>query len=171
MNETPANPTPPELPTAAATTTNTTLREAVAPTPNLPMGIVAGSVAALIGAILWAVVTDVTKYQIGWMAVGVGVLVGFAVRKFGRGSTPTFSLIGASLALIGCLLGNLLAVIGLVAIEQNVGFFDALRELSARSAVDVLTGTFAPMDLLFYGIAVYEGFKLSIVKEAPTQTA
>ncbi|MFZ5951772.1 MAG: hypothetical protein ACOYXC_13765, partial [Candidatus Rifleibacteriota bacterium] len=52
---------------------------------NLVMGSAAGLVAALISAVIWAVVTYATNYQIGWMAIGVGVFVGLAVRQFGKG--------------------------------------------------------------------------------------
>lgn len=52
---------------------------------NLPAAIAAGVVAALIAAAVWATITVVTQFQIGWMAVGAGFLVGHAVRHFGRG--------------------------------------------------------------------------------------
>ena len=39
---------------------------------NMMAGAVSGTVAAFAGAGFWALVTVVTEYQIGWMAVGVG---------------------------------------------------------------------------------------------------
>ena len=39
--------------------------------------IVGGLLATLISAIIWAVVTVATQYQIGYMAIGVGLFVGF----------------------------------------------------------------------------------------------
>src|SRR5690348_8928868 len=68
--------------------------------------IVGGLSAALLSAVLWAVITVATKYQIGYMAVGVGLLVGFAVRLFGAGVDQYFGIIGAFFSLLGCLLGN-----------------------------------------------------------------
>jgi hypothetical protein len=38
---------------------------------NLVLAALAGGVAALLGACIWAAVTVTTNYQIGWMAVGV----------------------------------------------------------------------------------------------------
>src|SRR5260221_13726610 len=58
-------------------------------------GIGGGFISAIIGAVIWAAVTVATGYQIGWMAVGVGFLVGVAVRKYGKGLTPMFGVIGA----------------------------------------------------------------------------
>jgi len=39
---------------------------------NLSLGVGGGIAAAVVGAIIWAIITVVTGYQIGWMAVGVG---------------------------------------------------------------------------------------------------
>ena len=38
---------------------------------NLPVALLAGAVAAAMGAALWALVTVFTGTQIGWMAVGI----------------------------------------------------------------------------------------------------
>jgi hypothetical protein len=128
---------------------------------NLGIGILAGSVAAIAGAGLWAVVTVMTEYQIGWMAVGVGVLVGLSLRKFGKGIDKTFGIAGAGLALLGCVLGNLLAVCGFVSVQEAIPFLQVLGRLTPAAAVELLKVTFSPIDLLFYGIAVYEGYKLA----------
>jgi len=125
-------------------------------------GIVAGLVAALAGAALWAVITVTTNYQIGWMAVGIGYLVGLAVRKFGRGETKVFGVAGALIALLGCLLGNALSIIGFVSQQENIGFFTILVGLNYGIMPQVMIESFNPMDALFYGLALYEGFKFSI---------
>ena len=52
---------------------------------NLFIGALAGLAAAMLGAGVWAAVTVLTEYQIGWMAVGIGVLVGFSMRFAGIG--------------------------------------------------------------------------------------
>lgn len=130
---------------------------------NLPLAMIAGFVAALIGAALWAAVTVATKYQIGWLAVGVGFLVGIAVRKAGRGLTKPFGIVGAICALFGCALGNLLSVCGFLATEESMPFVQVLFSVLVhpRIAAEIMVATFSPMDLLFYGIAIYEGYKFS----------
>ena len=55
--------------------------------PNLLMGLIGGAIAMLVGAIVWGAVTYFTEYQIGWMAIGVGFLVGLAI-KFSDGGKP-----------------------------------------------------------------------------------
>lgn len=136
---------------------------------NLPMAIIGGLVASLIGAAIWAGITVATKYQIGWLAVGVGFIVGYAVNALGKGVTPLFGYIGAAFALFGCLLGNLLSTCGFVAIEEALPFFQVVFRLLSQpsSVVEVMKLTFSPMDLLFYGIALYEGYKFSFKAIAP----
>jgi hypothetical protein len=129
---------------------------------NLGVGLLAGAAAATVGAGIWAAVTVITNYQIGWMAVGVGFLVGYAVRVFGKGLDLPFRIMGAVLSLLGCLAGNLLTVCVLVARQQDLSLGAVLSGLDPGTAIQFLKVTFSPMDLLFYGIAVYEGYQFSI---------
>src|SRR5579859_3907682 len=85
--------------------------------PNLAGALLGGLAAALAGAIIWAVITVSLKFQIGFMAVGVGFLVAWAVRTLGKGRDVTYGIIGGSFALIGCLLGNLLSACGFIAVQ------------------------------------------------------
>ncbi len=130
---------------------------------NLPMGIVGGVVAALIGAAVWAGITVMTEYQIGWMAIGVGLLAGYAVRLLGKGISSKFGIVGVVCALLGCVLGNLFSACGFLAIEESVPFFDIVIEVLTNPGlgIDLLAWMFSPMDILFYAIAGYEGYKLS----------
>ncbi len=129
---------------------------------SLPMGALAGAAAALVGAGAWAAMTTLAHFQIGWMAVGVGFLVGFAVRAFGKGLDRTFGVVGATMALLGCALGNLLAVCGMIAASRDLSFLAVLSRLTPAIVRDLMVASFQPMDVLFYGIAVYEGYRLSI---------
>ncbi|MGE3802062.1 MAG: hypothetical protein AB7H80_13655 [Candidatus Kapaibacterium sp.] len=113
---------------------------------NLPRGVLFGVGAALVGAGLWAAITISTGYQIGFMAIGVGLLVGFAVRKGGQGIEQIFGIVGASLAFLGCLLGNVFTAL-------NFGW-PLNSELFSWMFSDF-------MDFLFYGLAIYEGYKFS----------
>src|SRR5262247_16655 len=96
---------------------------------NLPAGALAGLAAALLGAAIWAGITYATHFQIGWMAVGVGFLVGIAVRSVGKGIDSVFGIVGAAFSLLGCAVGNLLAVCGVIARQENVAFMDVLAGL------------------------------------------
>ncbi len=129
---------------------------------NLPMGIAGGAAAAVVGAVVWALVTVSTGYQIGWMAVGVGFLVGYSVRFLGKGLDNIFAIAGGALALVGCLLGNFFSLVGFAAKSEGVDVFGILGSIDYSLVPSIMMESFSPMDLLFYGIAAYEGYKFSI---------
>lgn len=95
------------------------------------------------------------------MAVGIGFLVGFSVRFFGKGFDQKFGFVGAIFSLLGCLLGNLFTTVIFASIDLNETFFTMLFSLNLSNIIDIFEQTFSPMDLLFYGIAIYEGYKFS----------
>jgi hypothetical protein len=130
---------------------------------NLPMAIVFGLLASIISAGLWATITVVTGYQIGYMAIAVGFLVGYTVKFAGRGNQLTFGIIGAVLSLFGCVLGNYFSMVGFSAQELGTGYFSTLLRIPPGLIFDAMTSNFSPMDLVFYGLAVYEGFKFSLL--------
>ena len=140
---------------------------------NLSAALLAGLAAALAGAVLWAVITVQSKMQIGFMAIGVGFLVGWAVRRFGRGQEPVYAVLGGGCALLGCLLGNLLSACAFLAAAEGKNIFDVFAPVlgNARMVSRLMQATFDPMDLLFYAIAVYEGFKLARRAPAPAPAA
>jgi hypothetical protein len=127
---------------------------------NLLMGLIGGVIAMLGGAILWGAVTYFTGYQIGWIAIGVGFLVGVAIRFFGKGKSLIYGVAGAILALIGCILGNLIFYAGIIAREESVSFLRILFLLlvTPAAAIETFTAAFEFMDILFYIIAAYVGF-------------
>lgn len=132
--------------------------------PNLLMGLIGGGIAMLVSAIVWGAITYLTEYQIGWMAIGVGFLVGVAIRFFGKGKTLAFGISGAVLALIGCLLGNLMFYSGVIAREEGMSFLEVFFLLltSPAAAVEVFTIAFDFRDILFYAIAAYVGFSAAM---------
>ena len=128
---------------------------------SLPIGFISGLIAALAGAAVWAVVTVSTGYQIGYMAVGVGFLVGLAIKATGKGIDKIFGIMGAVLSLFGCLLGNFLSTVGFFANAEGVGYFETLANINYSFLPEIMVDTFSPMDLLFYGIAIYQGYHFS----------
>lgn len=128
---------------------------------NLPMAIAAGFAASLAGASAWAGITYATNYQVGWVAVGVGFLVGYAIRIAGRSFDKIFGYLGAALALFGCLLGNVLTVCAFVAKQESIDFVHLLTRITPTIAIEMIKTTFSPMDVLFYALALYCGYKYS----------
>jgi len=152
---------PPPSPAAPRTVTLTAEHvAALRAQQNLPLGVIAGLAGALIGAVAWALITVTTEYEIGYMAVAIGFLVGYGMR-LGKGLDKIFGITGAILALLGCVFGNLLSLIAFVAKQEHLGFFETLGKLDYSRLPDLFTAGFSAMDLVFYGIAVYEGYRFS----------
>ena len=138
---------------------------------SLAMGCAAGVVAAAVGAALWATISYMTEYQIGWMAIGVGFLVGIAVRHFGKGTGAAFGVLGGALALAGCLAGNLLTVCLVLSREKSMSLLAVISRLDLDIVANIMSATFSPMDLLFYGLAVYAGYRFSVRPVADAEPA
>lgn len=131
------------------------------PHQDLQYAIVGGLSSSLLAALLWAVITVSTQYQISYMAIGVGFLVGMGVRYFGAGIDPVFGYVGAFFSLLGCLVGNLFSQVGLIAQEQYLGYLDTLLLLDFDIIIEIFQETFNPIDLIFYGLALYAGYRFS----------
>jgi len=130
--------------------------------PSFGLAIVGGLIGATIGASLWAFISVLANYQIGYMAIAVGFVTGLLVRFFGKGNDPLFGLVGASFALLGCLAGNFLTYSFFVSQASGYSFIEMMSPANLAVVLDVFKSEFGVIDCLFYGIAVYEGFKFSI---------
>lgn len=127
---------------------------------NLPKAVLYGALASIAGAVAWGLISVATGYQIGYMAIGVGFLVGMAMRQ-GKGVTMIFGIIGAALSLLSCVMGDFFSIIGLIAKEYDVSYMETLTRIDFKDIVSLLTDNLASMTIVFYGIALYEGYKLS----------
>ena len=127
---------------------------------NLPKAVLLGAIACIVGAIAWGLISVSTGYQIGYMAIGVGFLVGIAMRQ-GKGVTPVFGIIGAALSLLSCVMGDYFSIIGFVSKEYEISFMDALTGIDFGEISSLMMENLASMTIVFYGIALYEGYKLS----------
>ena len=131
---------------------------AVAPPPSgsFRRGLAAAIAAAVIGAIAWAVITVASDYKIGLVAVGIGVLVGLAVERFGGGDAR-LPIAAAVIALFGCLLGDLFIAAHAFAKARDVSIFNEFQR--PHEVWTVYTHSFGAIYGLFYAIAAFEGFQ------------
>ncbi|MCE5294876.1 MAG: hypothetical protein LLF94_09745 [Chlamydiales bacterium] len=112
---------------------------------------------------LWAYVTYYTGYQIGWVAVGMGCGIGLVMRFFGEGSV-IYGVLGAVLSFVACYLGNLLNVVLCIAFSERMPILEVMQVIKFKELMKIYIDNFQFMDLVFYCIAIYEGFKLSITE-------
>jgi hypothetical protein len=130
---------------------------------NLLFGILAGALAAIIGAAIWMGITVMTGMHVGYVALGVGALVGLTVRFVGNGRGMIFGIIGAVLTLLGCLGGEILTVVQLASTPQH-NFYDTLTTIDLTQLLNNIFDRMNPIMYLIYAISIFEGYKLSIRK-------
>jgi hypothetical protein len=83
--------------------------------------IIFGILAMILGAVLWAVVTVVTEHEFTLVAVGIGALVGLSMFS-ARPTSMGIAAVAALLTVIGCALGEFLAIPAYVAHKEGIDF-------------------------------------------------
>lgn len=134
--------------------------------PNYFGAIILGLIAGAIGALVWYFIEILTGYQIGYVALGLGYLVAWAVI-LGSGKKR-----GISLQIISSVIA-LLAVLSASYLSFMHFFNDYLQEELATAAggqsipyiwlsplnKDLLQALISPMGLVIWGLALYIAFR------------
>ncbi len=128
---------------------------------NVLLGALAGLVAAMVGAGIWMAVAVGLDLHVGYVALGVGALVGLAIRVAGNGRSSMFGLMGAIFTLLGCVGGEVLARVQALVSPQH-DFYSTLTSVDMVQMVSGILTQAGPIDYLIYGIGLYEGWKLSM---------
>jgi hypothetical protein len=93
------------------------------------LAVVAGTGAMLVSAAVYAGVIDVTKHEIGYLALAVGVLIGLALGRIG-GRHPALPVVGVVLALVGIFLGEMSGIALLLHKQDGVAYGTILSHLN-----------------------------------------
>lgn len=133
-------------------------RSAVTAT-DLAIGVGAGFAAAVLGAVIWAVIESVTHYRIGYVAIGIGLLVGGAVRVAVRSHGITPAIIAAGFALIGCIAGEELATAAYTSGQTGIGFFNVLANMNGSDIINAATDD--PLAFAFWAISAFAAFRIA----------
>jgi hypothetical protein len=117
--------------------------------------VIGGSVAAIIAAGIYAVVTVAMGYATAFLAIGIGVAVGFAVQYLGRGIETKFAVIASVLAVVGCVLGNIFASILFAARAHDKSLFEIAANIEIAQLNHFVFADFQLLDWLFWPLAIY----------------
>ena len=130
---------------------------------HLPLAVAAGVIGALLGAVAWLGLTAFTSLQVGWMATGIGVIVGGMIRLAGQGYDRQFGLAAVLLSLAGSALGMLLAGCWLLAMEsEGAAFADLVVALTPGLITQIYHVMLTPVNLAYCGGAIVSAYWLSI---------
>ena len=128
---------------------------------NLLLALVAALVSSLIGSFIWMLITVLLHMHIGYVALGIGLLVSYSVRYMGKGLTPIYGVIGAVATLVSCILGEFAATIVLILENENGSFLDFLNDVSFSMILEASLMHTGPITWFIYAIGIYEGYKFS----------
>jgi hypothetical protein len=116
-----------------------------------------GLAAAIVGAIAWYAVIKLTGYELGLLAIGVGFLVGRAVRKGGRG-LGGWRYQALAMALTYLAIASAYAQL----VPKAIGDFadgSQLMLVPAFLAAPFMAGAGNVMGMLIIGFGLYEAWK------------
>ena len=113
-----------------------------------------GLAAAGVGAVVWAEITATTNYEIGFVAWGIGALVGAVISRGCTRGGSAVTAIAVTAALLGVLAGKYL---GFVLTARNEAPPGVDVPLVSGYTLDLLNANrdvvFGPFDLLWTGLA------------------
>jgi hypothetical protein len=131
-----------------------------APAGNPGLGVVAGIAAALVAAVIYGLLIKGTKHEIGYAAIAVGAIVGFALAKVG-GRNPSLPFIGIPLALLGVYLGQLFGIALLISDIPGAPGVMSLFTQHFSVLQDTWKDAMDGKDYFFFAIAGLEGFVIT----------
>lgn len=138
--------------------------QAEAESPNLIGASLLGVGAAVISSLVWYGIVAITHYQLGSIAVGVGWLVGTAVRLGAGGKRGMLlQIISVLITLIAMAVSEYLIVrYFVVQVLAAEGYTDIPLLLPADMMLELMAESIKekPMTLLFWGIATWEAFAI-----------
>ncbi|GAA0387079.1 hypothetical protein [Paenibacillus motobuensis] len=120
------------------------------------MPAVAALLAAIVGAVVWALIIVLAEYELGIIAWGIGLLTAFAVSFFSPRITPVQQIIAVIASLIGIVLGKFFAL----SYIMNDGMDGMFSSYSITFFTDNIIEVSQPIDILFVVLAVVTAWQL-----------
>ena len=98
---------------------------------SLRDALLAAVVTITLFCILWSLLSSVRDRVLPWLTVVLGLIVGYAVRRAGRGLDWRFPLLAAVATLAGSLAGNVVVAAGFTAGELGTDTFTVLGNVTS----------------------------------------
>lgn len=122
-----------------------------------------GSVAGIASALGWALLTEFTGFLMDYVPASIGLTVSLTIRYAGKGLTYKYSVLGAIIAFLSCLLGNLLAV----AVSLSLEYETDVLSIDTSEVLSYYFESIEFSNIMLYVVAVAEGVKFSIRTISP----
>ena len=132
--------------------------------PNLPGAVALGIVAGLVAGVVWYGVVVVTGYEIGYLGIGAGYLVGQAVYwGAGRKRGSSLQFLSAGMTLLTLFAANYFTFLHFLRrylLAQKIAGYDGHFFFISPLGPDFLKNSVSPIGLLIWAIALYTAFSV-----------
>ena len=115
--------------------------------------VVGGLAAAAAMCALWTALTVVTGRVFPWFTMAGGMMIGLAVRRYGRGFDYRFPLVAVVLTCSAALLGNLVIALPETTRQLDAGAWQVVRGLTWRSFELFFDEVITVVDYIYAGFA------------------
>lgn len=134
--------------------------------PNMPMAVILGVLAGLLTGAVWFGLTVLTNYQVGYVAIGVGFIIGYAVI-WGAGKKRGVKLqaLSAGITVVTLLISQYFVVhyyLRKFLLENKAKFpgYEGQWVFLSPFNPDVLKQMFSPIGLLIWAVGIYFAYSL-----------
>jgi hypothetical protein len=134
--------------------------------PNMVMAAILGILAAIIAGVAWFLLSVLTGYQIGYVAIGVGFIIGHAVIwGAGKKRGASLQILSAAITIVTLLISQYVIVLYYIhkyLLEHRADYpgYNGQWIFVSPFNPDVLKGMFSPMGILIWAIGIYFAYSL-----------
>ena len=133
--------------------------------PNLIGAIVLGTLAGSVAGVVWHFFVVITGYEIGYVAIGVGLVVGWGVHLgSGKKRAPSLQILSAVLTLSTLLIANYFTFLHFLRkqfMHQNVEGYSGEFFFISPFEPMLWKSMISPMSFVIWAIALYVAFSVS----------
>lgn len=116
---------------------------------SLRDALVAGLVVVIVFSVLWAMLSTMLNRIFPWMTIILGILVGLAIRRAGRGINWWFPALAAFIAAAGALVSNVVVYAAFTARVLETTVFTVLRGVTGMTWPVFFSEALNPADIIF----------------------
>lgn len=138
--------------------------------PNILRSVAGGLLAAVIAGIIWYFFVIITKIELGYLAIGVGYLIGWGVYLgSGKKRGIAIQLITVAITLLTLIVSSYLVYSHFVEeyLENELGKQVSLPiwAVLIDAPSDFLSSLVSPMGLLIWGIGLYVAYRFAMPRK------
>ena len=115
--------------------------------------LVASLIVIVLFGILWAMLSTLLNRIFPWMTLVLGIAIGLVIRRAGRGLDWRFPVLGAGMALVGSLAGNVIVAAAFTARALETSTLAVLRAVTSMTWPVFFEEAMTPADLAYAVIA------------------